>query len=73
MRPVGQVTLGHSGGMVGMFADAQVDRRRGIGACLLVNGYADDSEANKHVLRVLCDLPSDAADLAASGAARRRK
>ena len=55
----GQVTLGHSGGMVGMFADAQVDPERGIGACLLVNGYADVSEANKHVLRLLCDLPSD--------------
>ena len=56
-----------------MFADAQVDRDRGIGTCLLVNGYADDSEANGHVLRLLCDLPSDAPRLAASGATRRRK
>ncbi|MCZ3389226.1 MAG: beta-lactamase family protein [Actinomycetia bacterium] len=54
-----QVTLGHSGGMVGMFAEAQVDLDRGVGTCMLVNGYADDSEANKHVLRLLCDLPTD--------------
>ena len=58
-EPEGQVTLGHSGGMVGMFADVRVDADRGIGTCLLVNGYADVSEANKHVLRLLCDLPSD--------------
>lgn len=55
----GQITLGHSGGMVGMFADVRVDRDRGIGTCMLVNGYADDSDANAHVLRLLCDLPSD--------------
>lgn len=54
----GQVTLGHSGGMVGMFADAQVDPDRGVGTCMLVNGYADVSEANSHVLRLLCDLPT---------------
>ena len=45
--------------MVGMFADAQVDSDRGIGTCMLVNGYADSSEANRHVLRMLCDLPSE--------------
>jgi hypothetical protein len=45
--------------MVGMFADVKVDVDRGIGTCLLVNGYADDSAANGHVLRLLCDLPSD--------------
>ena len=50
--------LGHGGGMVGMFADVQVDRDRGIGSCLLVNGYADVSQANLHVLRQLCDLPT---------------
>ncbi len=55
----GQLTLGHSGGMVGMFADAQVDPERGIGACMFVNGYAGVSEANMHVLRLLGDLPSD--------------
>ena len=53
-----QTRLGHSGGMVGMFADVQVDRDRGIGSCLLVNGYADVSQANLHVLRQLCDLPT---------------
>ncbi len=42
-----------------MFADAQVDSDRGIGTCMLVNGYADVSEANRHVLRMLCDLPSE--------------
>lgn len=58
-EPEGQVTLGHSGGMVGMFADVRVDADRGVGTCMLVNGYADVSEANKHVLRLLCHLPSD--------------
>lgn len=53
-----QTTLGHSGGMVGMFADVQVDRDRGMGTCLLVNGYADVSQANLHVLRQLCGLPT---------------
>jgi len=52
-----QVTVGHSGGMVGMFADVRVDRDRGIGTCLLVNGYANTSEANRHILRLLCGLP----------------
>ena len=51
-----QVRLGHSGGMVGMFADVQVDRDRGIGTCLLVNGYADVSQAN---LRVCPLQPAD--------------
>lgn len=55
----GQVSVGHSGGMVGMFADVRVDRERAIGTCLLVNGYADVSEANMLVLRLICDLPSD--------------
>ena len=54
-----QVRLGHGGGMVGMFADVLVDSERGIGTCILVNGYADYSAANLHVLRMLCDLPSD--------------
>lgn len=58
-EPQGQVTLGHSGGMVGQFADVRVDADRGIGSCLLVNGYADPSEGNKHILRLLCGLPSD--------------
>jgi CubicO group peptidase (beta-lactamase class C family) len=53
-----QVRVGHGGGMVGMFADVQVDRDRGIGTCLLVNGYADVSQANLHVLRQLCGLPT---------------
>jgi CubicO group peptidase (beta-lactamase class C family) len=50
----GQVTLGHSGGMVGMFADVQVDRVAGIGSCILVNGHSDVSEANSYVLALLC-------------------
>ncbi len=50
--------MGHSGGMVGMFADVLVDRERGIGTCLLINGYGEVSEANRHLLRLLCDLPS---------------
>ena len=58
MKTSDQTRLGHSGGMVGMFADVQVDRDRGIGTCLLVNGYADVSQANLHVLRQLCDLPT---------------
>ncbi len=53
-----QTTLGHSGGMVGMFADVLVDRDRGIGTCVLINGYGEVSEANRHLLRLLCDLPS---------------
>ena len=52
----GRVTLGHSGGMVGMFADVQVDRAAGIGSCMLVNGHADVSAANDHVLAMLCGL-----------------
>jgi CubicO group peptidase (beta-lactamase class C family) len=55
-----QLTVGHSGGMVGMFADVLVDRDRGIGICLLINGYGEVSEFNKHLLRLLCDLPSSA-------------
>jgi CubicO group peptidase (beta-lactamase class C family) len=49
----GRVTLGHSGGMVGMFADVAVDRAAGIGSCLLVNGHSDVSQANSHVLAML--------------------
>ncbi|MFL6288756.1 MAG: serine hydrolase domain-containing protein [Actinomycetes bacterium] len=52
----GRVTLGHSGGMVGMFADVQVDHAAGIGTCLLINGHADVSAANAYVLAVLCGL-----------------
>lgn len=55
----GQLTVGHGGGMVGMFADVLVDQDRGIGTCLLVNGYADVSGANRHLLRTLCGLPAE--------------
>jgi CubicO group peptidase (beta-lactamase class C family) len=54
----GQLTVGHGGGMVGMFADVLVDQDRGIGTCMLVNGYADVSGANRHLLRMLSNLPS---------------
>lgn len=57
--PERQVTVGHSGGMVGMFADVRADRERGIATCLLINGYAEVTAANKHLLRLLCELPSD--------------
>jgi len=49
----GHTTLGHSGGMVGMYADVRVDRRLGIGTCLMVNGHADVSEANRYLLDLL--------------------
>ena len=52
----GRVTFGHSGGMVGMFADVQVDQAAGIGTCMLVNGHADVSAANAYVLAALCGL-----------------
>jgi CubicO group peptidase (beta-lactamase class C family) len=55
----GQVTLGHGGGMVGMFADVLVDRECSLGSCLLVNGYCDVDEANAVLMRRLCDLPWD--------------
>jgi D-alanyl-D-alanine carboxypeptidase len=54
-----QTTLGHSGGMLGMFADVRVDPERGIGTCLLVNGYCDDDAANARVLQMLCGVPAD--------------
>jgi CubicO group peptidase (beta-lactamase class C family) len=52
----GRVTLGHSGGMVGMFADVRVDHAAGIGTCILVNGHADVSAANAFVIASLCGL-----------------
>jgi len=51
-----RVTLGHSGGMVGMFADVRVDRVAGIGTALLINGFGDVSNANGYALDTLCGL-----------------
>lgn len=72
----GRIVLGHGGGMVGMFADVQVDRERGIGTCMLVNGYCDVWEANSYLLGLLSGVdvtappwpPSDPTDDAADDA-----
>lgn len=72
----GRVLLGHGGGMVGMYADVQVDRERGIGTCMLVNGHCDVWEANSYLLGVLSGVevvappwpPSDPADEATDDA-----
>lgn len=55
----GRTTIGHSGGMVGMFADARVDPEAGLGACLLINGLGDVTVANSYVLDTLCGLSPD--------------
>ena len=52
----GRVTFGHSGGMVGMFADVRVDPVAGIGTCMLINGSGDVWHANGYVLDRLCGL-----------------
>jgi CubicO group peptidase (beta-lactamase class C family) len=45
--------IGHSGGMVGMYADVRVDRETGIGVCLLINGMGDPVAANRYLLDLL--------------------
>jgi CubicO group peptidase (beta-lactamase class C family) len=55
----GRTTIGHSGGMVGMFADVRVDPAAGLGAGLMINGFGDVTDANAHVLDLVCGLPSE--------------
>lgn len=56
----GRVTFGHSGGMVGMFADVRVDPVAGLGTCMLINGSGDVWNANGYVLDSLCGLEPEA-------------
>ncbi|MFZ0322719.1 MAG: serine hydrolase domain-containing protein [Actinomycetes bacterium] len=49
----GGPTLGHSGGMVGLYADVRVDRERGLGTCLMVNGHGNVTAANRYLLDLL--------------------
>lgn len=46
-------SIGHSGGMVGSYADVRVDPELGLGCALFINGLGDASETNRYLLERL--------------------
>jgi CubicO group peptidase (beta-lactamase class C family) len=52
----GRTTLGHSGGMVGMFADVRVDQAAGLGVGMMINGMGDVSGATTYLLDTVCEV-----------------